>query len=56
MPEWIFQIIGMVVTGIGVYAGIKADLAALHVKADMAHEAANQAHTRIDALLNRQRH
>lgn len=56
MPEWIFQIMGMVGTAAGIYAAIKADLAALHVKADMAHEAANQAHTRIDALLNHQRH
>lgn len=51
MPEWVFQIIGMVATGVGIYAGIRADIAALHVKADMAHEAAHQAHQRIDAML-----
>lgn len=52
MPEWIFQIIGMAGTAAGIYAAIKADLAALHVKADMAAKSADQAHQRIDSLLN----
>jgi len=51
MPDWIFQLIGMAGTAAGIYAAIRADIAALHVKADMAHEAANHAHQRIDALL-----
>jgi hypothetical protein len=55
MPDWLFQIIGMAGTAAGIYAAIKADLAALHVKADMAAKSADQAHQRIDSLLNHHR-
>ncbi len=55
MPEWVFQLVGMAGTAAGIYAAIKADLAALHVKADMAAKSADQAHQRIDSLLNAQR-
>lgn len=50
IPEWVFQIMGMAATAAGIYAAIKADLAALHVKADHALQSARDAHQRIDAL------
>lgn len=53
MPEWIFQVIGMAGTAAAVYAGIKADLATLHNKADSAIFQAQKAHERIDHLLQR---
>lgn len=56
MPEWIFQLIGMAGTAAGIYAAIRADIAALHVKADMAQESAREAHQRIDAMLGRRTH
>lgn len=55
IPEWAFQILGMGATATGIYAAIKADLAALHVKADLAAKAADHAHQRIDNLLNQHR-
>jgi len=53
IPEWIFQVIGMAATASAVYAGIKADLATLHNKADSAIFQAQKAHERIDHLLQR---
>lgn len=50
IPEWVFQIVAMVGTAAGIYAAIKADLAALHVKADHALQSARDAHQRLDAL------
>lgn len=38
-------------TGIGVYAGIKSDIASTKVQVKQAHETANEAHRRIDNLL-----
>lgn len=60
MPEWVWQIVGVVVTGgftaAGVYAAIRADLAAIREKAHNAHEAAQHAHGRIDRILEGHRH
>lgn len=53
IPEWLFQIVGMAATAAGIYAAIRADIAALHVKADNAAKAANEAHQRIDQLMMR---
>lgn len=55
MPEWALQLISAVGMGIGVYAGIRADIAALHVKADAARQAADLANRRIDGLMDRAR-
>lgn len=54
MPEWLFQLLTAGAGAAGVYAAIRADLAALHVKADQAAKAADSAHARIDGILNRQ--
>lgn len=51
MPEWFFQILGMAATAGGIYAAIRADIAALHVKADNAAAAAHEAHRRIDTII-----
>lgn len=60
MPDWVFQIIGPAAGAAGVYAAIRADLAALHVKADSAKAAADEAknaageaHRRIDHFNDR---
>lgn len=49
--ETIMQMLGMVGMAIGVYAGIRADLAALRAKIEHAHEDARLAHKRLDALV-----
>jgi hypothetical protein len=41
----------VVISGIGVYAAIKADLAAMHERATLALASAKEAHQRIDAIL-----
>lgn len=51
MPDWVLQLIGMAGAGVAVYAAIRADLAALHVKADAATKSADHAHQRLDNLL-----
>jgi hypothetical protein len=53
MPEWLFQLLTAGAGAASVYAAIRADLAALHVKADQANKAAEKAHARIDGILNR---
>jgi len=50
MPEWLLQLLALGAGGVAVYAGIRADLAALRVKADMALASAAQAHVRIDQI------
>lgn len=55
MPEWLLQLIGMGGMCASVYAAIRADLAALHVKADTANKSADEAHRRIDSLINHRR-
>lgn len=56
MPEWFLQAFGIaagIAGGAGsVYAAIRADLAALHIKADQAAQAAVRAHERIDDFFN----
>ncbi len=48
MPDWLLQAIAMGGAAVGVYAAIRADLAALHVKAELAAKSADRAHERID--------
>jgi hypothetical protein len=48
MSEWVFQVAGIFATGVGVYAGIRADLAAIREKAESAAHSAAEAHKRID--------
>lgn len=56
MPEWLGNLLGLMAGGgIGAYAAIRADLAALRVKAEIALEAANSAHSRIDQHLGREK-
>lgn len=62
MPDWLFQLLGPAGVAVGTYAAIRADLAALHVKADTATAAAaeakgavGEAHRRIDELFNHRR-
>lgn len=53
MPDWVLQVLGMAGVGVGVYAGIKADLAALHEKVKNADRAAQEAHRRLDDIYDR---
>ena len=50
-PEVLVQLLGPVGAAVAVYAGIRADLAALRVTAQEAREAAQLAHRRIDQLM-----
>jgi hypothetical protein len=56
-PEIIFQIvaglISSVAVGVGVYAGIKSDLAVTHQIADTAAKSASRAHERIDSMMEK---
>lgn len=51
MPEWALQLAGYALGAAEIYAGIRADLAALRVKAEQAIGSASEAHRRIDGLL-----
>lgn len=50
VPEWIFQIVGVVGAMGATYAAIRADLAELRVKAEVAVQRADDAHKRIDGF------
>ncbi len=50
MPEWVIQLATAIGGAVTVYAGIRADLAALTVRAETALNSAETAHRRIDAL------
>jgi len=53
-PEFFLQLLIGVGTGFGVYAGIKSDLAETHEKARNAQKVADNAHLRIDNILNKE--
>lgn len=53
MPEWVFQIGGIVFAAGGVYGAIRADLKALHDKAAAAVSSAHRAHVRLDDHIDR---
>lgn len=51
MPaELLLQLLGPVGAAVGVYAAIRADLAAMRMLAQLAHESAAEAHRRIDGM------
>lgn len=50
MPEWAWQVLSMAGGAAAVYAAIRSDLAYLRAKVEGAHESAEQAHKRLDAL------
>lgn len=54
--EFILQIIVSLCAGAGAYAAIRADLARLHERATIAHDAAKSAHKRIDNLMSNHQH
>lgn len=53
MAEWLPHFLGYLVAAAAVYAGIRADLASIRVRAEMAAEAAKGAHQRIDSMLSK---
>lgn len=55
MVTLLVAIVAQIGTGIGVYAGIRADLARLHERVSTAVSSADKAHSRIDNLLNREK-
>lgn len=55
LRDWLKAIIAAGLTAAGMYAGIRADLAALHEKASYAVKVADKAHDRIDKLQERER-
>lgn len=48
---FILQVLIALASSAGVYAGIRADLARLHERANHAKDSADEAHKRIDAIL-----
>lgn len=44
----LLNLLGMAGVGVGVYAGIRADIARLHERVESALHAAHRAHERID--------
>lgn len=48
-PEFILQLVATVGAGVGIYAGIRVDLARLHEKVAIAQRSAERAHERIDS-------
>lgn len=53
MPEWAFQLAGLIGAAVAVYTGIRADIRGIHEQVKHASESANEAHKRIDAILVR---
>lgn len=53
MPDWLIQLMGILGGAAGAYAAIRADLAALRVKAEQAARSASEAHRRIDGIYDR---
>jgi len=51
MPDWLLEVVKYAAGAGALYAGIRADLAALHVKAETAKESATTAHARIDSIM-----
>lgn len=50
IPEWLTPIIGPALAAMGVYVGIRVDLAVSREKATHALNSATKAHERIDKL------
>lgn len=48
MPDWVLQLAGYLAAAGAAYGAIRADLKALHERAQMAQESASEAHRRID--------
>jgi hypothetical protein len=53
VPDWVLQILGIAGSGAAVYAGIRADLAAMRERIETLTSGMNHAHRRIDDLLMR---
>lgn len=53
MPEWLIYVLGNVFAAGAVYGGVRGDLKALRFGLEDVKEAANDAHKRIDNLLQR---
>ena len=53
MPDWGFQLLTLVGGCFTAYSAIRADLARVVEKAQMAHETASEAHKRIDEHIDR---
>lgn len=50
MPDWVVSLLPHAAVAVGLYAGIRADLARLAERATRALETAEKAHSRIDTL------
>ena len=53
LMQLITSALPVVIAGVGVYAAIKADLAATHERSTIALASADKAHDRIDEILKR---
>ena len=49
-PEFLAQLLGMVGVAVGVYAGIRADIASMRARIELMKEDLDRAHDRIDSI------
>lgn len=52
-PDMLWQIVVALVTGGAVYGGIRADLRGMHERIKAAHDAAIEAHRRLDIHIDK---
>lgn len=53
MPDLYWQIGSLLVTGGAIYGGIRADLKSMHERIKAAHDAAIEAHRRLDIHIDK---
>jgi hypothetical protein len=51
--EFLLQLVGIAVTGGAIYGGIRGDLKAMHEKMDALKARVDEAHSRMDRILDR---
>lgn len=52
-PNILMWIAGQLIAGAAIYGGIRADIRAMHARIEDAKRSADEAHSRIDRLLER---
>lgn len=53
LASFISPLLGALAGGVGVYVGIRSDIAHLKARVEHAEKSSDQAHTRIDSILQR---
>lgn len=53
LTSFVSPLLGALAGGVGVYVGIRSDIAHLKARVEHAEKSTDQAHTRIDSILQR---